>query len=154
MCIRDRPNRVPVEDIIANVKAGIRGLPKQYVDVCLETTVTLRMSVTPKCNMEPAELKDLRNLRADDTIIILQADKGSTTVVMETQDYHSNIEEPLDPNTYKHLNRDPTATVLRKTDALIKQSSKCLMRRLLSGFLRHYHLVSVDCQKDTNQTFP
>ena len=42
---------------------------------------------------------------------------------METQDYHRKIEELLDPNTYKHLNRDPTVMVLRKTDALIKQSS-------------------------------
>ena len=87
----------------------------------------------PMCNLELAELKALKDLRADDMfiadfIVILSVDKGSAMVVMETQDCHRRIEELLDPNTYKRsytmdLNRDPTVTVLRKTDALIKQSS-------------------------------
>ena len=54
------PNRVPVEDIIANADAGIRGLPKQKANVVpLETAVALRRSVLPKSNFEPDELKAL-----------------------------------------------------------------------------------------------
>ena len=42
---------------------------------------------------------------------------------METQNYRRKIEELSDPVTYKRLNREPTSTVPRRTDALIKQCS-------------------------------
>ena len=43
---------------------------------------------------------------------------------MDTQNNHRDIEELLDPVTYKSLKRyhDATKTVLRTTDALVKQS--------------------------------
>ena len=43
--------------------------------------------------------------------------------VLNTEDYQRRIEGLLDPATYRRLNKDPTTTVLRKTDSLVKQSS-------------------------------
>ena len=93
-------------------------------------------------------------LRADDTIVILPADKASATVVMETEDYHRKIEELLYPATYKCLSRDHTSTVLGRLMRLSSNLPWRLMRRLLSGFLRHYHLPFMDLQKYITQTFP
>ena len=59
----------------------------------------------------------------DESVIILPADKGSATVVMNTEDYQRRIGELLDPENYKKLRGNPTAVVLKRTDFLVKRSS-------------------------------
>ena len=73
--------------------------------------------------MTSNEKKAIRNLYADQNILILPADKGNATVIMKTEDYNNKIKELLDPNTYKKLKRDPTDSIVRKTNSLVKASS-------------------------------
>lgn len=40
-------------------------------------------------------------------IIIIPADKGNTTVVLEFDDYNRTIQERLDPSTFQKLNKPP-----------------------------------------------
>ena len=65
----------------------------------------------------------IKNLNSDKNILILSADKGNATVVMNTDDYDQKIKDLLDPMTYKKLNKDPTANILRKTNSIIKRST-------------------------------
>lgn len=55
----------------------------------------------PRNNLSSPELRALRELKTDETIVILSADKGSATVVMNTSFYQRKIEENLNPYTYK-----------------------------------------------------
>ncbi|XP_055842593.1 uncharacterized protein LOC129909544 [Episyrphus balteatus] len=60
-------------------------------------------------------MNSLKKLSADKDIIILPADKGNCTVVLDTDDYHSKITNLInDSSTYKQVSYDPTARVLRK----------------------------------------
>ena len=47
--------------------------------------------VVPKPNITKAERAALRNLQKDDTIIVLPADTGRATVLMNTDDYKTKI---------------------------------------------------------------
>lgn len=53
--------------------------------------------------------------------MIVPADKGNATVIMDTNDYNRKMEALLDPDTYQIKTRDPTSGVERKTIQLIKQ---------------------------------
>ena len=105
--------QVPVEEIVASVEAGIRGLPRDQADeIRLEAARALKRAAPPKCNLLSVELRALRDLRRDDSIVIVPADKGSATVVLNTEDYQRKIEGLLDPATYRRLTKDSQKQIL------------------------------------------
>ena len=118
------PDTVPVEEIISNVESSIRNLPQDVADeIRTEAARVLSKAKPPKSNLTSNEKKTIINLYADQNILILPADKGNATVIMKTEDYNNKIKELLDPNTYKKLKRDPTDSIVRKTNSLVKASS-------------------------------
>ena len=69
----------------------------------------VRKAKLPSSNISKGERTALTKLKKDDTIIILPADKGRATVIMDTEDYNKKIEEQLgDTNTYTPLAKDPS----------------------------------------------
>ncbi|XP_072025128.1 uncharacterized protein [Amphiura filiformis] len=65
----------------------------------------------PKSNITKGEKTALRDLKADPSILVLPADKGRATVVLNKETYVEKASELLsDSNTYKTLKRDPTPT--------------------------------------------
>ena len=96
------PKEIPKEQIIANIETAIRTLPEeQAVTIRTETSCILRKAKPPKRNLTNKEFRALKDLNTDENILILPADKGNATVVMNTTDYEYKIEELLDPSTYK-----------------------------------------------------
>ena len=70
------------------IRDSIRGLPRDQADeIRMEASRALRRAAPPKCNLLSAELRALRELKGDDSIVIVPADKGSATVVLNTEDY-------------------------------------------------------------------
>ena len=81
--------KIPVEDIIANVEAGVRRLPREQADeVRTEASRILARAKPPRWNIPVGELRALRTLRRDESIIILPAEKGSAMVVMNLSLIH------------------------------------------------------------------
>ncbi|KAJ8923889.1 hypothetical protein NQ315_006665 [Exocentrus adspersus] len=75
-----------MEEIIANVENGIKNLPIRAAEnIRMETARILQRAALPK-NLTRKESRALRELRQDDSIVILAADKGNATVVMESTD--------------------------------------------------------------------
>ena len=52
--------------------------------------------------------KTIRTLREDTDIVILPADKGNATVVMDRTEYVSKMSLMLEDKTYAKLKKDPT----------------------------------------------
>ncbi|KAJ8960049.1 hypothetical protein NQ318_009488 [Aromia moschata] len=73
-----------------------------------ETCRILRKSKLPKRNIKREEEKALRDIRNNQDIIVLKADKGNATVVMKKEEYQRKIESLLDPEHYRKLKKDPT----------------------------------------------
>ena len=56
----------------------------------------------------------------DNDNLLMNADKGSTTVLVDKDRYVSKAKDMLsDSNTYKTINRNPTQTVQHRTKTLI-----------------------------------
>ena len=73
------PTDIPVDEIIAGTELAIQHLDQQ-------TAAQLR-----KPNITKAERSALNNLRKNTDIMILPADKGKATVVMDTSKYQTQI---------------------------------------------------------------
>ena len=60
-------------------------------------------------NLTKGEKQALKRLKNNENIVILPADKGRVTVVMDKKDYHDKMNELVnDKQTYQELKRDPT----------------------------------------------
>ena len=76
-----------------------------------------RARLPPK-NITSQEARALRDLAKDEDILLLPADKGKATVVMDRADYDAKVGQMLnDENTYQLLKRDPTASLERKMNS-------------------------------------
>ena len=60
-----------------------------------------------------------------DDEVILPADKGNATVVMNKEDYDTKIRGMLETSTYRQLQRDPTATQENRLSNKLKVLEKC-----------------------------
>ena len=81
-------------------------------------------SKPPASNISKGEFQALQNLKKDDSITILPADKGGATV-LNTKDYEDKMDLLLsDTNTYEKLNRDHTATYKRELIDIIRKRQK------------------------------
>ena len=64
-------------------------------------------------------------LREDKNIIILPADKGRTTVVLNRKDYITKAKELLnDSTTYQKLQEDPTAILTKRINTMLNKLYK------------------------------
>ena len=78
-------------------------------------TSTLQSVSLPNSNLTPDEQKALKRLKTYDNIVILPADKGRVTVVMDKTDYNDKMDSLVnDKQTYEVLKRDPTPAQPRK----------------------------------------
>ena len=61
------------------------------------------------------EQKAIKRLKTDENIVILPADKGLVSVVMDKTDYNDKMDALVnDKQTYEVLKRDPTPALPRK----------------------------------------
>ncbi|XP_046393718.1 uncharacterized protein LOC124161442 [Ischnura elegans] len=118
------PKAIPTEKIITGVESAIRRLPKTEADAIREdVAATLRKARPPKQNTTRAERMALRKLKENTNILVLPADKGNATVVMERKEYDSKVRALLQETTYRVLRTDPTAKTIREAKEIIKKSS-------------------------------
>ena len=64
--------------------------------------------------MTRQQMKAVRELKAMDDVVILPADKGNSTVVMEKEEYNKKMMELLNTDTYEERDTDPTKTLEAK----------------------------------------
>ena len=103
------PKKISVEDIIYNIEESIRDLPENEAEEVRQyCVVTLRRAKPPKPNITKEESKALRELKKNDHIVILKADKGGATVILNKEDYIKKMKSHLDSSgCYKKLNKNP-----------------------------------------------
>ena len=75
------------KDIIATVEDAVKDLEKEEADtICAKVSLTLQNSKPPKDNLSKNECKALKKLQSDTSIVILPADKGRSTVILNHED--------------------------------------------------------------------
>ena len=82
----------------------------------------LRTARPPHPNFSYAQKTALKDLRNNNTILILSADKGNATGVMDSSLYEDKMKEILlDGNTYQTLKRDSTIHIEKTVAEKVKQ---------------------------------
>ena len=90
-----------------------------------EVVKIVSKSKPPRSNISRAEREAIKALAKDDSIVILPADKGCTTVIINKQDYHTKVKALLDDtNTYEKLTSDPTRAIKNKLIQILKEWRK------------------------------
>ena len=86
---------------------------------------TLKSSKPPKQNVTAEKRQVIKDLKRAEDIIILPADKGKSTVVLDKEEYEEKVTHMLeDKKTYEELSSDPTPNYKRKFVATLSTLKK------------------------------
>ena len=85
-----------------------------------EIKAILEKKINYKSNITKEEHWAIKELRNNNTRMVLTADKGVSMVVMDKEDYNTKSDEILHSSTYKIINTDPTNMHKNKLIALVK----------------------------------
>ena len=109
---------LPNKDIIATVEDAVKDLEKEEADtIRAKLSLTLQNSKRPKNNLSKDERKALKELQSHTSIVILPADKGSSTVIviLNREDYLEKCMDHINNGPYQLLKKDPTTKIKTKT---------------------------------------
>ena len=101
------------------------------------------------------ECKTLKELESDTSIVILPADKGRATVILNREDYLEKFMDHMNNGLYQLLKKDPTTKIKAKTLKQLKVLKdneligNIIIQNLLTG-LRPDFMVN---QKNPSQDF-
>ena len=130
------PKRIPTETIVSSVEAVLsrqRDLSEPTKDnIRSRIASTIQLASLTDNNLTKDERQALKRLRNNNDILILPADKGRVTVVMDKTDYHDKMDE---------LVNDRPITTLRKLLTNVKDKDQPRDRQ---GAV--YKIKCCDCQ--------
>ena len=87
----------------------------------LEVGSIISSSKPPRDNLTSRHHKAIRDLHRDNEIVVLPADKGNVTVVMNQSDYTAKMEVLLEDSAYRRLKCDPTTKVEARIASALKE---------------------------------
>ena len=102
------PGNIPATEIIAKVEAAVRQLDAEQADTVRRAVNSiLQQADLPEPNI--TKIRDaLKNLKEDESIIVLPMDKGRASVVVDTNTYRAKMSTLIENGPYQLLNKDPT----------------------------------------------
>ncbi|BHF57766.1 hypothetical protein SprV_0100071200 [Sparganum proliferum] len=87
-----------------------------------QRVASLIISHRPRRTIPSAEVKAIRELRRDEEIVIVPADKGRATVVLDKSEYVAKAQQLLNDNqSYKVLDSDPMKALVGKINKSLNQ---------------------------------
>ena len=116
--------RIPTESIVSSIEAVLsrqRDISESAKDnIRSRIASTVQSASIPDNNLTKDEQQALKRLKKNNNIVILPADKGRVTVVMDKTDYFDKMDALVnDKQTYEELKRDPTPALQRKLNSKI-----------------------------------
>lgn len=117
------PKSIPIPHIVATVEDSLR-----RARVSGDTADRIRTKVVgvlsraklPPSNISLVERKAIRSIRKNESVVVLPADKGRSTIVMDRCDYEGKMMEMLnDETTYRQLNKDPMPSQERNMKSML-----------------------------------
>ena len=109
------PANIPATEIIAKVEAAVRQLDAEQADTVRRAVNGILQQAEPPEPNITKEMRDvLKNLKEDESIMVLPTDKGRASVVMDTDTYRAKTSALIENGPYQLLNKDPTDRMTRK----------------------------------------
>lgn len=131
------PKKIPINDIICNIKYGIRDFPDNVKEaIRKDCAIVLKKAKPPKRKLNRVEFLALIVLRENPNIIILKVDKGGAVVILDKSDYVNKIIDHLsNSGCYVKLNKNLIKFVSKDVVVAIKSnlSLNPLSRKLIES---------------------
>jgi len=111
------PKKVPVSKLLSSIETGIRSLSQSAKDtIRVSVANALKTCKLPATvNITKKKERALNDLRKDEEVTVVSADKGRSVVVMDKDEYQEKVSVLLnDKNTYLKITRkrsNPTSSV-------------------------------------------
>ena len=103
------PVYIPATKIIAKVETATRQLDAEQAETVRKTVNNILQQAEPsKPNITKEMRNALKRLKQDEFIMVLPADKGLASVVMDNETYHTKMSTFIENVPYQLLNKDPT----------------------------------------------
>ena len=122
------PVKIPVKELIIAVETACKLIGSSSDEAAAlraDSVKVIKNARPPTSNVSREERQALKDLKQDDSIIAISADKGRAVVVMDTAEYETKMEALLsDSNTYEKLKKDPTGKYQRKVIEELKAIKK------------------------------
>lgn len=117
------PKEVPMDDLIASTEVLAKRLNgEDATELRRIVKCCATLPKPPSSNLTINQRRALASLKRDSSIIILRADKGNATVVLDSSTYDQKINEVLsDKSKYSPLNKDPTNKLERRLVKTLSQ---------------------------------
>ena len=97
---------LPNKDVIATVEDVVKDLEKEEADtIRAKVSLTLQNSKPPKDNLSKDECNALKELEPDTSIVILPADKGRSTIILNREDYLEKCMDCINNGPYRLLKK-------------------------------------------------
>ena len=132
---------LPNNHIIATKGDVVKDLEKEEADtIHAKVSLSLQNSKPPKDNLSKDECKALKELQSDTSIVILPAEKGRSTVILNREDYLEKYMDHIINGPYQLLKKDPTTKIKTKTLKQLKvlKGNKFIYNKL------YYYLKPID----------
>ncbi|GJQ80564.1 hypothetical protein Trydic_g19968 [Trypoxylus dichotomus] len=127
----------PVEKIVCGIENAVSILEPNIAETVRQEVCTILRSIrSPTKNLNTEEFKAVTELKRDENIIILLADRGNATVVLNTRDYKDKMQKLLDDPTYKPITTDPTTYLEKITRTKINKKKSIISREKVSKNVR------------------
>lgn len=120
------PSHIPVVEIVTAVEEVAPRLTEdQASELRYEVKKLLKNPVKPEDNLSHEERKAIKMLKSKEKdIVILKADKGNKTVVMNKQEYVVKLKSELDKKCFTKVKKDPTDSESRKLTKMLMEVEK------------------------------
>ena len=116
------PKRIPTFEIIAATETTASQLDSETAQLLRHRVSSiLSTAKTPRSNLSRELQKAVKNLREDRNIVILPADKGNATVILDQVDYAAKMELLLEDKAYRKVQRNPTSRVEAMVSTALKE---------------------------------
>ena len=145
------PHKVPILDLVTGVEFGLRQVrdAAQVMTVRSKVSEILKSAKVPESNLSHEEKMALKQLKNDNSIKILKADKGNSTVVMDSTTYDSKVQNLLlDNSTYLQLPSKPNPL-----NALVSDTNKFVWQLRISDKISQSEYFTLRCSNGVMPRF-
>ena len=120
------PKKIPTMEIVAQVEDALsRSCEPAEADRARAAVANaIKYAKPPKSNIRKEEWAAVSNLKRDSSIVILEADKGNATVVMDKEEYENKVQDILGKQPFRKLSRDPTKSYEKRVNDELKRLNK------------------------------
>ena len=98
----------------------------------------LEKSKPPKPNISKTERQALKSLQDDNSIIILPADKGNATVVMDRVEYFNKLADMIGNGGYCKVKKDLILKMERKLSHILGKNKDLIPQTKYRQLIQHY----------------